>query len=148
MKKYEEMTGIWRRFLHDADGSDAPNSETIIYEEEVKMKKRFLAVLLMGIMLMPQAVHSEELSSDMLLLSDEAALEEQELLCDEIPGTEDEESSCVFDFEDDLTSEAVPSMVSASNVAVEKAYQKYIEILNRPYDENELRYDKFALVYL
>ena len=66
MKKYEEMTGIWRRFLHDADGSDAPDSETIIYEEEVKMKKRFLAVLLMGIMLMPQAVHyNRKLNSSM-----------------------------------------------------------------------------------
>ena len=112
------------------------------------MKKRFLAILLMGIMMVPQVVHSEELTSDIPMLSEESIIDlEQEILSDEIPQSE-EDSSLVFDFEDDLTSEAVPSMVSASNSAVEKAYQKYIEILNRPYDENELRYDKFALVYL
>ena len=112
------------------------------------MKKRFLAILLMGIMMVPQVVHSEELTSDIPMLSEESIIDlEQEILSDEIPQSE-EDSSLVFDFEDDLTSETVPSMVSASNSAVEKAYQKYIEILNRPYDENELRYDKFALVYL
>ena len=57
------------------------------------MKKRFLAILLMGIMMVPQVVHSEELTSDIPMLSEESIIDlEQEILSDEIPQSEEDSS--------------------------------------------------------
>ncbi len=113
------------------------------------MKKKFIAITLIGLMVMPLVVHSEELTSDAPVLSDGSFLEVgQEIQSDEKSQPWDEEYADVSDFEDDLTSKTVLSKVSDSDVNIEIVFDQYNKILNEIYNQTEQRFDKFALVYL